>query len=244
MAAVYGLIGYPLTHSFSSQYFQRKFAGEGIDAQYRAFELTTILEFPALLESTPDLKGLNVTIPYKAAILPYLDRLSEAAMVIGAVNCIDIENNKLAGYNTDVIGFSESLKPLLKDPHTNALVLGTGGSSLAVKYVLEALDIEYVTVSRTKKAECITYKELTTSLIKAYPLIINTTPVGMYPNTESFPELPYEGITEHHLLFDLVYNPEETKFLSLGKERGATVKNGLEMLHLQAEASWRIWNKG
>ena len=242
MPEVYGLIGYPLTHSFSPKYFAEKFEREGIDAEYRAFELPNIAGFPELVEETADLRGVNVTIPYKIYIIPYLDRMTEAALGVGAVNCVDIRDGKLTGYNTDVTGFAESLKPLLKSHHKYALVLGTGGSSLAVKYVLEELEIEYVSVSRTKKPEGLTYDELTIPLVKASTLIINTTPVGMHPKVEDHPALPYEGITERHLLYDLVYNPEETKFLTLAKGRGATIKNGLEMLHLQAEASWRIWN--
>jgi shikimate dehydrogenase len=242
MPAVYGLIGYPLTHSFSPKYFADKFVKEGIDAEYKAFELTNLADFPELVKEMANLKGLNVTIPYKTEIIPYLDNMSEAALAIGAVNCIDIKDGKLSGYNTDVIGFGESLKPLLQSHHKYALVLGTGGSSLAVKYVLEELEIEYVSVSREKKEDCLTYEELTIPLMKASMLIINTTPVGVYPDVEDYPAIPYEGITERHLLFDLVYNPEETRFLSLGKEKGATVKNGMEMLHVQAEASWKIWN--
>jgi shikimate dehydrogenase len=242
LPASYGLIGYPLTHSFSAAYFKKKFAAGHIEAFYRAFPLADIGEFPTLVKSQPLLCGLNVTIPYKTAIIPYLDVVDTIADETGAVNCISIKNGIKSGYNTDVIGFEESLKPLLKPFHTLALVLGTGGASKAVCYVLKKLGIEYLQVSRSKRMDTITYDELTEDFIKAHTLIINTTPLGMQPNTDSCPDLPYQYVGSQHLLYDLIYNPADTKFLSLGKQYGATIKNGLEMLQLQAEASWTIWN--
>lgn len=239
--AQYGLIGYPLQHSFSPGYFAAKFAKEGIDAGYTAYPLDAISTFPQLLHEHP-LRGLNVTIPYKQAVIPYIDELDTAAKAIGAVNCIDIRSGITKGYNTDVIGFKDSLVPLLQPQHTNALVLGTGGASMAVKYVLDELGIEYLNVSRDKKADVVTYTELSSDTIASYTLIINTTPLGMYPHTDECPGLPYGAIGKQHLLYDLIYNPQETLFLSKGKAQGAAIKNGLEMLHQQAEAAWQIWN--
>lgn len=242
MIMQFGIIGYPLTHSFSPAYFTEKFEREQIMAVYERFELKDITEFPSLLESHPNLRGLNVTIPYKKAIIPYLNTLSEEAEAICAVNCIAICDEKLRGYNTDAIGFERSLLPLLKPTHRKALILGTGGSSLAVRYVLQKLGIEWLTVSRAAGGEVIRYEDLNETVLNEYLLIINTTPLGMFPHTEACPDIPYSFLTDQHLLYDLIYNPLETKFLSLGKSRGATVKNGLEMLHLQAEASWEIWS--
>lgn len=241
MSALYGLIGYPLTHSFSPAYFARKFEAEKIDASYEKFELKAISEFPALLSAHNDLKGLNVTIPYKQSVIPYLDELDDAAAEIGAVNCIYIRDKRLKGYNTDVIGFERSLLPLLKPMHRKALVLGTGGSSLAVKYVLRKLGISFLSVSRKQNDNTTTYKALNDSIVAEHLLVINTTPLGMFPHVGTCPDLPYTSLTKDHLLYDLIYNPLETKFLSLGKAQGTTVKNGLEMLHLQAAASWDIW---
>lgn len=242
MQQLYGLIGYPLTHSFSPGYFNKKFQEGGIDAVYKAFELKSINELPRLLNTYSQLKGLNVTIPYKQEVIPYLNSLDEAAEEIGAVNCIAFEQGSLKGYNTDILGFELSLNPLLQPHHNRALVLGTGGSSKAVKYVLRKLGIPYLSVSRNKDEDTITYDELNEELINKHTLIINTTPLGMHPHVDDYPPIPYQFITNQHLLYDLIYNPQETKFLSLGKARGAAVKNGLEMLHLQAEESWRIWN--
>jgi shikimate dehydrogenase len=242
MPARYGLIGYPLTHSFSPAYFGDKFARGKTDAIYEKYELTDIAGFPSLLASHPDLKGLNVTIPYKSAVIPFLDELSDAARQIGAVNCIQIRDGKLKGHNTDVIGFGKSLAPLLGPYHRLALVLGTGGSSHAVQYVLQDLDIPFTLVSRSAHTGQFTYDDLNEAIISEHLLIINTTPLGMYPNIISCPPIPYAAVTEQHLLYDLIYNPEETAFLKKGREQGAMVKNGLEMLHLQAEASWEIWN--
>ncbi len=243
MPDTYGIIGYPLTHSFSPDYFSEKFSRERIHARYRKFELESVHDFPALLQSYPDLKGLNVTLPHKTDVIPYLDLLDEDAAAIGAVNCIDIKQGKLKGYNTDVTGFEKSLIPLLRPQHSKALILGTGGGALAVAYVLRRLGIPYRFVSRNQKGNVITYAGLEKELIGTHTLIVNTTPAGMYPHTGACPSIPYEFLTPVHLLYDLIYNPAETKFLSQGKEQGAAAKNGLEMLCLQAEASWEIWNR-
>lgn len=241
MAAQYGLIGYPLTHSFSPKWFSEKFAAEGIEAVYKAYPLENIESINDLLANYP-LKGLNVTIPYKKDVVEFLDYISPAVEKIGAVNCIDIRNGKRYGHNTDVIGFEKSLTPLLKEHHTKALILGTGGAALAVKYVLNTLGIEYQSISRNKSEDTLTYEDITKEIIAEYPLIINTTPIGMSPDIDIAPNIPYESLTEKHLLYDLIYNPSETKFLQLGKAQGAIIKNGEEMLVLQAEASWEIWN--
>lgn len=241
MSAIYGIIGYPLTHSFSPAYFTKKFAEQHIDANYRSFPLHTIDEFPSLLQLHPGIRGLNVTIPYKESIIPYLDSLDNIANAVGAVNCIDIDNGTTKGFNTDVTGFEKSLVPLLKKHHQHALILGTGGASKAVAYVLNNLHIHHKKVSRQDDT-ALRYEAITPELLEQYTLIINTTPLGMYPYVDDYPLLPYKAISERHLLYDLIYNPAETKFLSLGKERGASVKNGFEMLEIQAEESWRIWN--
>ncbi|MBS1585330.1 MAG: shikimate dehydrogenase [Bacteroidetes bacterium] len=242
MPAEYGLIGYPLGHSFSPEYFAKKFADLHIDARYELYPLASISELESLLHSQP-LKGLNVTIPYKKQVIPYLDKLDEVAERVGAVNTISFRDGIKTGYNTDVIGFAQSLVPLLKQQHREALVLGTGGASKAVAYVLENLGISYTKVSRSKTESVLQYEELDEGTIAANKLIINCTPLGKYPNAEQAPKIPYDGIGESHLLYDLIYNPSETKFLQLGKERGAVIKNGLEMLQLQADAAWEIWNR-
>ncbi len=244
MLALYGLIGFPLTHSFSPAYFKMKFAAQHIDATYELFPIKAIREFPELLKNNPALAGLNVTTPYKEAVMRYLDEIDKVAEEIGAVNCIGFRDGIIKGYNTDALGFEKSLNPLLKSQHTQALILGTGGSSKAVAYTLSQLGIGYQKVSRDKTEDVLTYKELSGEVMTHYKLIINTTPVGMYPNVDDLPPIPFENIGEQHLLYDLIYNPEETKFLALGKARGAVVKNGFEMLQLQAEASWEIWNQG
>jgi len=243
MPQQFGIIGYPLGHSFSPAWFTRKFAALGIDATYEAFPLADISGLPGLLVSRPLLRGLSVTIPHKKSVIPYLYGMDDAAREIGAVNCIDIRNGHLKGYNTDVTGFRLSLQPLLRPWHSRALVLGTGGSSRAVAWVLDHLGIPYQNVSRTPGQRTLTYEELTEEMIGEHLVIVNTTPVGQFPLADACPSIPYSGIGSRHLLFDLVYNPAETKFLLLGKERGATVQNGLEMLHLQAEAAWDIWNR-
>jgi len=243
MSTTYGIIGYPLTHSFSPAYFKKKFANLGIDAIYEPFPLPGINEFPGLLMAYPSLAGLNVTTPYKEAVMPFLQEIDPVATEIGAVNCIVIKNGSAKGYNTDAKGFEESLNPLLNHYHTHALVLGTGGSSKAVAYALTQLGIPFQKVSRYKRLGSFSYDELTPEIIAMYKLIINTTPLGMYPHIDAAPAIPYEGIGEHHLLYDLIYNPEETRFLAQGKAQGAVTKNGFEMLQLQAEASWVIWSK-
>ncbi|HYD20482.1 MAG TPA: shikimate dehydrogenase [Flavipsychrobacter sp.] len=242
MAAQYGIIGYPLEHSFSPAWFAEKFAREGIAANYKAYPLEHIEVIDDLLENYP-LKGLNVTIPYKKSVIEHLDEMDAAAAEIGAVNCVDIRNKERKGYNTDVIGFEKSLLPLLKSHHTKALVLGTGGSSRAVNYVLDKLCIARTSVSRYDYENSITYADLTAEIVDVHKLIINTTPLGMWPNIDEAPAIPYGALGSEHILYDLIYNPEETKFLRLGKEQGATIKNGYEMLVLQAEASWQIWNR-
>ena len=241
---VFGLIGYPLSHSFSKGFFAEKFQKEGIsDCIYENFPLEDISQFPALLEQQPDLRGLNVTIPYKEAVLPWLDELSPAAEQIKAVNCIQFHEGIRIGFNTDVMGFKRSLQPLLKPHHTNALVLGTGGAAKAVMFVLQELNIPYTVVSRRAHDGVITYNMLDKDIIAAHTIIINTSPLGMYPQVDAAPPIPYELITKHHLLYDLIYNPAETLFLKQGAAKGAAIKNGHEMLVLQAEASWDIWNE-
>lgn len=241
MAAQYGIIGYPLTHTFSPGYFNEKFRAENIDAAYHTFPLHRIEDITGLLRDNPGLNGLNVTIPYKKAIIPFLDVLDAGAQHIMAVNCIDIRNGIKKGYNTDAIGFRDSLKPLLQPHHTHALVLGTGGASLAVKWALYELGIQTQSVSRTGGHGLYAYADLDKDIMEQHTLVVNTTPLGMSPNTGAYPNLPYHLLTSRHLLYDLVYNPAETLFLQKGKEQGAIIKNGLEMLYLQAEAGWKIW---
>lgn len=237
----YGIIGWPLTQTFSPDYFNKKFAGLGIDASYLKLPIEHIADFPSLLRPYPSLRGLNVTIPHKTAVIPFLDTLSEAARAMGAVNCIDIRQGQLTGHNTDWSGFLHSLQPLLKPHHRHALILGTGGASRAIAYALQQLDIDYRLVSRTASGTALNYSELTPAVMNEYTLIINTTPLGMIPNEYKTPELPYHLLSARHLLYDIVYTEAYTPFLKLGADRGATVKNGLEMLHLQAEGSWQIW---
>lgn len=242
MSSVYGLIGYPLNHSFSPGYFAEKFRKEGIDAAYKLFPLSDIRQFTNLLSDHPELCGLNVTIPYKQSVIPYLDSLNKDAEEIGAVNCISIINGQTVGHNTDIIGFEQSLIPLLQPQHNTALVLGKGGASLAVMYVLRKLGITAHYVSRSTHANGFSYEELTPDIVSQHKLIINTTPLGMHPHTDACAPIPYHAIGSKHLLYDLIYNPAETSFLRNGKQQGASIKNGLEMLELQAEASWHIWN--
>jgi shikimate dehydrogenase len=244
----YGLIGYPLGHSFSRNFFNEKFRSEDIDAEYVNFEIPSIKDFPNVLLQNPTLQGLNVTIPYKQQVIPYLDELDEDARQIGAVNVIKVirpEKGKvrLVGYNSDVIGFSGSIEPLLEPRHRKALILGTGGASKAVDYGLRKLGLEVKFVSRRKQEGMLTYEELTPEVMDDYKVIVNCSPVGMFPHTDECPQIPYELLTPNHLLFDLIYNPDVTLFMKKGKERGAIVKNGLEMLLLQAFGAWNIWNK-
>ena len=243
----YGLIGYPLLHSFSKGFFNNKFESERQDAEYINFEIPDISEFKALIAENPDLKGLNVTIPYKEQVIKYLDGVSDAVKEIGAVNVIKfirVKNKlKLKGYNSDVIGFSDSIKPILNESHKNALILGAGGAAKAVAYALKKLGIESIYVSREPKKGQLIYSDLDEKIISEYTIIVNATPLGMFPNVDEAPDIPYQYLTSNHLLYDLLYNPDVTKFMKLGKEQGAFVKNGLEMLLLQAFASWNIWNE-
>ncbi len=245
----FGLIGKSLEHSFSPVFFKEKFEKEGItDCFYNLYPLKNIDEFNYLIHDFSELSGLNVTIPYKQDIIPFLDAIDTSAKKIGAVNTIKFQWNQnkleLIGYNTDFFGFIDSIKPLLKPLHNKALVLGTGGSSLAVIYGLKKLGINYQQVSRTpKKSDVIDYSSITAELIREHKIIINTTPLGMYPKIDEYPDIPYYAITKEHILFDLIYNPKQTEFLGKGKIQGATIKNGFEMLMIQAEYSWKIWNE-
>ena len=244
----YGLIGFPLGHSFSRNFFNKKFETENIDAQYLNFEIPTIGAFKQVIKDNPELNGLNVTIPYKQQIIPVLDGLDEDARQIGAVNVIKFTTGvggetKLIGYNSDVIGFRESIKPLLTSSHKKALILGTGGASKAVFHGLKQLGIKATFVSRESKESCLTYDALTLGVMAEHTVIVNTTPLGMFPNIHNCPNIPYDLLSPRHILYDLVYNPDETLFMTKGKERGAVVKNGLEMLWLQAVAAWNIWQK-
>lgn len=236
----YGLIGYPLTHSFSPDFFNKKFKAESIDAVYNTFPLSTIAAFATLLSEHPNLSGLNVTIPYKTSIIPYLDELSDAAAKIGAVNCIQCTQGRLIGHNTDYIGFAESLKPLLQAKHKSALILGTGGASKAVAYALNTLSIHYQYVS-SSDSSALQYAAINKEILAARQIIINTTPLGMFPEIDACPALPYHLLNENHLVYDLIYNPEQTKCLARAAAQGAQTKNGAEMLYLQAEKSWEIW---
>lgn len=244
----YGLIGYPLKHSFSYKFFGEKFKNENIEAEYNNYEIADINNLPFIINSDPNIKGLNVTIPYKEQVLRFLDELDETAKAIGAVNVIKIirkEGNKiiLKGYNSDLIGFQNSIQPMI-DPqlHRKALILGTGGASKAVEYGLRKLGLETKYVSRTSAEGVFTYKDLTSEILSEYKVIVNASPVGTFPNIDECPDIPYEYLTESHLLYDLVYNPPVTKFLELGRKQGAKIKNGGEMLQLQAIAAWGIWN--
>jgi shikimate dehydrogenase len=239
----FGLIGFPLAHSFSKGYFANYFSTENIlDVQYDNYPIESIDLFPSLWVNNPTLKGLNVTIPYKKLVIPFLQHTSSVVQSIQACNCIRLHEGALYGYNTDVIGFEQSILPFLKSHHQKALILGTGGAAAAVAWVLQKLGIEYQFVSRTATEGCMTYAALSPEVIAAHTLLINTSPVGTFPNVEDAPNLPYEAITTKHHLYDLVYNPAQTKFLAFGAAQGATTQNGLEMLHLQANASWEIWN--
>lgn len=242
----YGLIGFPLGHSFSRNFFNEKFENEGIKAKYINFEIPQIEDLPEILASNPELKGLNVTIPYKQKVMAYLDELSPEAKAIGAVNVIRVSHKGkdvvLKGFNSDVIGFTRSIEPMLEPAHKKALILGTGGASKAIEYGLKTLGLETLFVSRTKKENTITYEEVTPEIIKEYNVIVNCTPLGMYPKADTCPDIPYEAMDGHTILYDLIYNPDETLFLTKGVRYGATTKNGLEMLLLQAFASWEFWN--
>jgi shikimate dehydrogenase len=243
----YGLVGYPLTQSFSQKYFTQRFENEKIDAQYLNFSIESIGEFPEILDDNESLEGLNVTIPYKEKVIPFINELDSIAQKVGAVNLIKIGERKskpyLIGSNSDVYGFKQSLKPFLKPHHTNALILGTGGASKAVRYVLKELGISYKLVSRKPKTDWLTYSDITPQLLKDSPLIINTTPLGMFPNIDGCPTLPFEAINGNHLVFDMVYNPLQTILLKKSADAGANTLNGYQMLILQAEKSWEYWSK-
>lgn len=244
---IFGLIGYPLSHSFSKNYFNQKFQSEGINARYLNFELPDIGDLMEVVAEYPNLCGLNVTIPYKEQVLPYLDSIDDNAKKIGAVNVIKIvhDNNnlKFKGYNSDIIGFMDSIRSLLTPERKKALVLGTGGAAKAVFQGLINLGIEPTYVSRKAGEGILTYKDLSPEIIESHTVIVNTTPLGMYPHVEECPDIPYNLLTPLHLCYDVVYNPEETMFMKKAAEHGAETKNGLEMLLLQAFAAWKIWNE-
>lgn len=240
----YGLLGYPLSHSFSKPYFEEKFRKLGLtDHAFDAFETRDISELPQLLQRETELYGLSVTIPHKETVIPFLTRLDPVAEEIGAVNCIKIHGKELIGYNTDAFGFRQSLRPFLDSNHTRALIFGTGGASKAIAYVLRSIGISYWFVSRSKHNDnTISYDELTAEVIAGCKLLVNCTPMGMWPRDTEFLPLPYHAITAGHLAYDLIYNPADTVFLQKAKERGALISNGYNMLVFQAEEAWRIWN--
>jgi shikimate dehydrogenase len=247
---IYGLIGYPLGHSFSKKFFTEKFEREGLtNYQYLNFEIESINLFPSIFERYPEIKGLNCTIPYKQQVMQYLDDIDEETQQVGAVNTIKpirtTSGLKLKGFNTDIIGFERSLKPMLNEKHKKALILGTGGASKAIKHILVKLGIEYISASIENELfeKEIRYEHIDRKMIEERLVIINATPLGTFPKIDKCPAIPYEFLTKDHVLFDLVYNPEVTLFMKKGIEKGAKVKSGLEMLHGQAEASWEIWNK-
>lgn len=257
----YGLIGYPLTHSFSEKYFTEKFEKENIkETSYSLITMENIKDFPRLIKDNPDFRGINVTIPHKINVIPFMDQLSKEARGVGAVNCIKIcagqrvtnlmmgelailKGGKLIGYNTDAYGFETSINPFIKPHHKHALILGNGGAAKAIQYVFKKLNIHFKLVSRDAKKGMLSYDQLSEKILSEYQIIVNTTPLGTYPNLNECPNIPYQYLTDKHLLYDLVYNPAESLFLQKGKERGATIKNGADMLVLQAEKSWEIWNK-
>lgn len=243
MARSFGLIGFPLSHSFSKRYFAEKFLRENIiQNSYELYPLSAISELPQLLQENPFLEGLNVTIPYKEQVLSYLNELSPVVQETGACNCIRIADGILKGYNTDVLGFEQTLSRKLGPHHKKALVLGTGGAAKAVHYVLKQKSISFIQVGRQKREDVIDYESLTPEIMAEHTLIINTTPLGMYPDVDVAPAIPYDSLGEDHYLYDLVYNPAKTLFLKRGEEKGAVTENGADMLVIQAEASWDIWN--
>ena len=240
----YGLIGYPLTHSFSEKYFANKFLQLGIyDAEYFTFSIPTIEDLHQIIKTHQNLCGFNITIPYKKQVLAFLNDADDTVKAMSACNCVNIKDSHLIGYNTDVVGFEYSLKPFLKLHHNKALILGTGGAAAAVEFVLKKLHISYHLVSRNATLGNLNYADLNESIMSTHHLIINTSPVGQFPNIDQAPSIPYQFITSEHHLFDLIYNPTETAFLQKGKAKGASIQNGYEMLVLQAEESWRIWNE-
>jgi len=240
---VYGLIGYPLTHSFSKKYFTEKFEKEGlVDYKYENFSIASVKELKQILTDNPSIAGLNVTIPHKESVIPLLTEKSDTVKKIGACNCIKIAGNKLSGFNTDVLGFEKTLLTKLKPHHKKALILGSGGAAKAVEFVLSKLNIGFKYVSRKPSVRHFSYEQVTPAIIKEYTLIINTTPLGMYPNIVEAPQIPYEALTSGHFLYDLIYNPAVTLFLQKGEQMGADILNGSQMLVIQAEESWKIWN--
>ena len=239
----YGIIGNPLGHSFSKGFFTEKFAREDIDAEYLNFQIPEIGKLTEVLQENPELRGINVTLPYKTEVIPFLDELSDEAREIGAVNVVQIRNGHLKGFNSDIIGFTRSIQPLLKPHHRKALILGTGGASRAIRVGLTRLGLEWKYVSRTPREGMFTYEDITAETLREYEVIVNCSPVGMFPKVDECPAIPYEFLTQDNLLYDLVYNPENTLFMKKGALQGAVVKNGLEMLHLQAIASWEFWNE-
>ncbi|OAQ38922.1 shikimate dehydrogenase [Pedobacter psychrophilus] len=257
----YGLIGFPLTHSFSEKYFTEKFEKENIEeTSYSLITMENINDFPKLIKDNPDLRGINVTIPHKINVILFIDELSDEAKGVGAVNCIKVcagkcvtslmmgelstlKGKKLIGYNTDAYGFETSISPFIKPHHKHALILGNGGAAKAIQYVFKKLNIPFKLVSRNANKGILSYDQLSKKTLAEYQIIVNTTPLGTYPAINECPDIPYQYLTDKHLLYDLVYNPEETLFLKKGKEQGATTKNGADMLVLQAEKSWEIWNK-
>lgn len=243
-----GLIGYPVGHSYSKKFFGEKFDKEHItDWDYELYPIEKIERLKSFLKEHPELVGFNVTVPYKVAVMNYLDEIDPEALIIGSVNTVKMieegHHKKLKGYNTDVYGFEKSIKPLLPPGPCRALILGTGGSARAVKFVLRNLNIPYTSVSRHRHDTRIQYEDINESTIREHNIIINTTPVGMFPDVEAYPNIPYQYIGPNHLLFDLIYNPEETVFLKKGREQGAKTKNGLEMLLLQSDKCWEIWRE-
>lgn len=242
---LFGLIGYPLGHSFSRKYFYNKFEEQNLtDCRFENFEMEDISTVNSIFDERKDLLGCSVTIPHKETIIPYLEWISPEAEEIGAVNCIKVRGGRAFGYNTDWVGFTNSIKPLLHSNHNKALILGTGGAAKAVAFAFKKLGMPFKCVSRKKQEGRLNYSEISEVLISEHAVVVNCTPLGMYPNVESIPELPYHAATANHLFFDLIYNPAKTVFLETAEFGGAVVKNGLEMLHLQAEAAWEIWNEG
>ncbi|CAN5729724.1 shikimate dehydrogenase [soil metagenome] len=242
---LFGLIGYPLGHSFSKEYFTTKFKKEGLaDCKFESFAIPSIVAFKSLIKKNPSLMGLGVTIPYKEQVLQFIDELSDEVKVIGATNSIKISNGKLTAYNTDITGFEDSFVKLWHPHQNRALILGTGGASKAVQYVFKKLGIEFLMVTRAnnEKENHITYQQLDEKIMSDYSVIINCSPVGMYPNNDQAPDIPYQFLSPRHYLYDLVYKPEKTLFLQKGEAAGAIIQNGYEMLLIQAEASWKIWN--
>jgi len=238
----YGLIGHPLSHTFSPKYFNDKFEKEGIEATYKAFELEDINDLREFIKDN-NLDGVNITIPFKKRVMRFMDEMDPLVSRAKAVNTIKVQGDKLIGYNTDLLGFRKSLRDQIGYKRAAAIVLGTGGGASAIKGALEVMGIPYLVVSRNTRVGDLTYKGLTKRIFEQYNLIINTTPVGMFPNVDEAPDIPYELLTENHFVYDLIYNPEKTKFLSLAENKGCNVQNGLEMLHQQAEESWKIWSK-